>query len=480
MRAASLLFTPPLLGSATLALEFQVALYGVLQDMKKVTQCRACGSQTLTPVFEMEAPRTAGVFQKRQHKKRYLLCDPARNARACGLLQAETLDASPMPGPSARHASNRENLRALATESLELLSGRDCSALDIGCNDGSLLSYYPRWVERYGVDPSAHVEDVGKWAWSARAAFPSPELDKAFGEKKFDIITAASVFEHLDEPRALLKAAKERLTADGVFALETLYAPTILSRNAIDVFQAGVAGVYSLSVLEWMVRSVDMKIVKGALSPKAGGSIRLFITHCENAEFDFDPWSERLAKMWDEENALAMRAMQPFQSFERRTVETRHRVQAMFSEIVERGETVHILGADAYTEALLDFMGDAAKPVTSIVDTHAARERDRMGEAGLPIISDTESRAAEPDYVIAPARYKREMLERWRETILLGAKMIILTPTPHIVTASNFNTEYGKTIATGDTAGSTESLRSILAAAGGLRLIAENESAKSA
>lgn len=448
--------------------------------VKKITQCRACGSKTLTPVFEMDGPPVAGIFNSRAKKTAYVLCDPSRHARACGLLQAATADASHAPGPSARHASNRENLRALATESLELLSGRDCSALDIGCNDGSLLSYYPRWVERFGVDPSPHVDEVGKWAWSTKARFPSPELDKAFGEKKFDIISAASVLEHIDDPRVFFEAVRNRLTGDGVFALETLYAPTILSRNAIDVFQAGVSAVYSLSGIEWLIRETDMKIVKGALSPKEGGSIRLFITHKANNEFDFDPWNERLAKLWDEENALAMRALQPFQSFERRALEIRHGLSVLFGEIAGRGESVHILGADAQTEALLAFMGPAAKPVVAVVDTHAARERDRLGDNGLPIISDTESRAAEPDFVIAPARYKREMLERWRETIMLGAKMVFATPAPHIVTAANYNSEYGKTIAAGDTAGGTESLRSILAAAGGLRLIAENEDAKSA
>lgn len=428
----------------------------------------------------MTGPQIAGVFNARTQKAGYVLCDPSRHARACGLLQAARADASHEPGPSARHASNRENLRALATESLELLSGRDCSALDIGCNDGSLLSYYPRWVERFGVDSSDHVDEVGKWAWSAKATFPSAELDKAFGEKKFDIITASSVFEHIDAPRPFLDAVKSRLTADGVFAIETLYAPTILSRNAIDVFQAGVSAVYSLSVLEWMIRAAGLKIVKGALSPKEGGSIRLFITHEDNAEFDFDPWSERLAKLWDEENALAMRALQPFQSFERRAIDIQHHLTQMFTKIADRGETVHILGADAQTEALLAFMGPAAKSVTAVVDTHAARERNKLGETGLPIISDTDSRAAEPDYVIAPARYKREMLERWRETIMLGAKMVFATPTPHIVTAANYNGEYGKTIAAGDAVGGTETLRSILAAAGGLRVIFENDDAKSA
>ena len=73
------------------------------------------------------------------------------------------------------------------------------------------------------------------------------------------------------------------------------------------------------------------------------------------------------------------------------------------------------------------------------------------------------------------------MLERWRESILLGARMIFVTPTPHVVTSANFAMEYGKVIAGGDSAAGVESLRSILAAAGGPRLIAENkDKAKSA
>ncbi|MEZ5917432.1 MAG: hypothetical protein R3C40_07705 [Parvularculaceae bacterium] len=55
----------------------------------------------------------------------------------------------------------------------ELISGRDCAALDIGCSDGTLLSFYPRWVDRYGVDTLDDVDQIGSWAWSAKAAFPS-------------------------------------------------------------------------------------------------------------------------------------------------------------------------------------------------------------------------------------------------------------------------------------------------------------------
>lgn len=444
--------------------------------MKKVTQCRACGSKALSPAFTMSlgaAPRR--LWRNGEESVEYLLCDPSRDSRACGLLQSAVASTPIAVEPSTRHSSTRDQLRAVATEALELISGRDCSALDIGCNDGTLLSYYPRWVERFGVDPSDHVDEIGDWAWTAKAAFPSKDLDNAFGEKKFDIITAVSVLEYVDDPRALLARVKSLLTEDGVFALETLYSPHVLTRNSIEALQSGASAVYSLAVIEWLVREAGLKIFKGAVTSKEGGSIRVFITHQENEEFDFDPWYDRLARLWDEENALAMRALQPYQSFDQRIESVRESFLSMLEEMASRGENAHILGADAQAEALLRWAGPAARVVTAAVDTAASREMKTLGPNGPRVISETESRSAEPAYIIAPARYKREMMERWRESILLGARMVFVTPRPHVISAANFASEYGKSIGSGDGPGGVETLRAILSAAGGPRLIAENE-----
>ena len=443
--------------------------------MKKISQCRVCGSKALTPAFSMSMGAPSQSFwRKQQDGPEFVLCDPSIDARACGLLQSACADQDISIGPSGRRQSNREHLRAAATEALELISGRDCAALDIGCNDGTLLSYYPRWVERFGVDPNSTVDEVGQWAWTARDSFPSKDLDAAFGEKKFDIITAMSVLEYCDDPRKLIAAAKERLTDDGVFVIETLYSPAVLTRNAIDALQSGVSAIYSLGVLEWMIRDCGFKVFKGAITGKEGGSIRLFACHDENSEFDFDPWFERLARLWDEENALAMRAVQPYQSFEARINAVKENVIAQLEDITGRGESIHMLGADARAEAMLKWIGPAAKVVTAAVDTAVAREKDKLGDKGPRVISETDSRAAEPDYYIAPARYKREILEHWREAILLGAKVMFITPTPHVVSSMNFSSEYGKCLSGADTAGGVETLRTILSAAGGPRLIADN------
>jgi len=448
--------------------------------MKKISHCRACGSKALTKAFSLANvdPKIGGFPLRRAGDIEFVYCDPMRDAKACGLLQSAHVAEGPLEvEPSARYAATRNHLRQLATEALELVSGRDCAALDVGCNDGTLLSFYPRWVDRFGVDPSDVVEQVGPWAWSAKAALPSPELDRAFGSKKFDIVTAASVLETVEEPRAFLARIRSLLAPDGVVALETLYAPMTLTRTSVEAFAGGASTIYSLGALERLIRDSGLKIFRGALTDKDGGSVRLFLTHAGVEAHDFDPWYERLARMWDEENALALRAAAPYQAFERRADESRRGFRKLLSELREKGESAHLLGSGAQSGALIALAG----PERSVFKAAVV---DGAGEAGrvfgIPAISEKDSRAAEPDCLIAPASLKREMLERWRDSILLGARMVFATPAPHVVTNKTYASELAKTLASGDGAGGVETLRAILGAAGAPRLVIERPAVKSA
>ena len=278
----------------------------------------------------------------------------------------------------------------------------------------------------------------------------------------------------MEEPRAFFARVKSLLGDDGVFALETLYAPMTLTRTLVEPFIAGASAVYSLGVLERMIRDCDLKIFRGALTDKQGGSIRLYITHAVNEDHDFDPWYERLARLWDEENALSLRTAQPYHAYENRAAEARVEFRKMLATLRGEGACVHLLGAGANANAILAWAGREANAIDAIVAEGGAQTTP--GESDHRIISETESRAEEPDYLIAPAPVKREMLERWRESILLGAKLIVPTPAPTIIHTHNYAAELGRTLA-GDGAGSVETLRTILGAAGGLKLVGGRDAA---
>ena len=454
---------------------------------KKKPTCIACGSHHLTPVQLMPNSSKGSpvpLFSHGAKDASFGLCDPMENSRACGLLQSLHHEDQQESLPSSTFRVTRDHLRCAATEALELISGRDCAALDIGCNDGTLLSFYPQWVERFGVDTDASVSNIGEWAWSAQANYPSQELDEAFGTKMFDIITCISTLEYCQDPAELLNAIKARLVPDGVVVLETLYAPVVISSTQVDSLAPSLCGLYTLNVLEDLARRAGLKIFKGALTGKDGGSIRLFLTHAEQDEFDFEPWSERLAKLWDEETVLALRDRAPYQAFRNRADSARETLQNTLRDFSKRADIVCLLGTDENSQCLIKWLGKEACVIRHVVDYGSIAQSEPSSKSALApcpkglnakVISPEQVDALSPDVLIAPARHKREMLEQWRDFIFAGGQMLFASPEPFIVHAGNYSAEYGKVIAQGDGAGGVETLRAILHASGGPRLISHNE-----
>ncbi|MEM6538421.1 MAG: class I SAM-dependent methyltransferase [Pseudomonadota bacterium] len=456
--------------------------------MKCISTCRACGSSALSPAFSIDATydvkssssrrsQTAPRFSTAKGGSKtidYVVCDPTIDANACGLLQRAAV--TPQSDPDFRprsgvHRSTRNLLRGIATEALELLSGRDCAALDIGCNDGTLLSYYPRWVERFGVDSHNVVNDIGVWATTLRSSFPSRETEEAFKARKFDIITAISVLEDLAEPRPFFASAKSMLAPDGVMVVETLYAPLLLTRAYGEPIYNRHAAIYSLAALERLFRDCGFKIFRGLLTDKNGGSIRLFLCHEGFEEFDFDPWYERLARFWDEENTLGLRLASPYQAFEQRVAVGWAALEQVLGDIAHGGEVIHIIGTGPMAAEIYGAAGAARHAIEAFIAYDETLSVDRLCQGGPLVISEQEALAMEPDCLVAPLSQKRDVLERWREAILRGAKVVFPGARPHVVTSSNYAVEFGKTIASGDGAVGPETLRSVLSVMGGPQLV---------
>ena len=75
-----------------------------------------------------------------------------------------------------------------------------------------------------------------------------------------------------------------------------------------------------------------------------------------------------------------------------------------------------------------------------IVDCAADRNPQKVGSKTLgtdiPIVSEETSRAARPDYyLVLPWHFRKEFLEREKEAIMAGTKMIFPLPEVEVVSA---------------------------------------------
>lgn len=436
---------------------------------------------SLAPIDASPARRTI-LSRHARRPVEYVYCDVSRDPSACGLLQNAAAASEPVAPEFDAFRSTRltrNALRSAATEALELISGRDCAALDIGCGDGALLSFYPRWVDRFGVDPRGRSATIGSWAKSFTAEFPSAELDLAFAGRKFDIVTAISILEEIADPRAFLSRIAGLLAPDGVLVLETAYGPATLTRNGVDAVCGPGVALYSLGALERLMRDCGFKIFRGGLTDKSGGSIRIFAAHAGVDDYDFDPWYERLARLWDEENVLGLGQRQPYQAFEQRAEAARASFAELMRGLARRGQNAHILGLGAPAAMLLAWAGEAAHAIEAAIDPGAEMDGgfdlgERVCVGGPAVISERESRCIEPDCLIVPAPLRLEALERWREHIQRGQQLIFATPSPVIVNAGNYAAEFAKALKGAGVGAETDTLRSILGAAGGFRVVADN------
>ena len=409
--------------------------------------CRVCGSASLTKVIGLGDQFLQGSFVKdglppppqRRIPLALVRCDPTRDEAACGLLQMEhsvppEILYSSYWYRSGTNDTMRNHLRGIAEEAMQIVGAGARTALDIGCNDGTLLNCYPKTFAKFGVDPSDVAQSVGDDIRLVRDVFPSSELDALLAGKKCDIVTSIAMFYDLEDPIAFARAVKAVLAPDGVWVLEMSYMPTMLAMNSYDTICHEHLEYYSLAVLERIMLSAGLKVFNVTLYSINGGSIRCFATHADNFRHRSDDSVLRLRALRQQEFDLELDTDKPYRNFQKRIDAHREELSALLRKLKTEGKQIHIYGASTKGNTILQWCGIDK----SIITVAAERNPDKFGARTLgtdiPIVSEEASRAMRPDYyLVLPWHFREEFLEREAALLQQGIKFIFPLPSIEIV-----------------------------------------------
>ena len=407
------------------------------------TTCRVCGSSALTPVIDLGEQHLQGSFYKegkeippmRKIPCTLLRCNPMKDENACGLLQMEhTVPPAILYSAywyrSGTNNTMRNHLKGIATAVTDLLtSSKHPYVLDIGCNDGTLLNYYPESYKKFGVDPSDVAQEIGKEVTVIQDIFPSTELIDKLGDKKFDAITSIAMFYDLEDPVSFCKGIQHILAKDGIWIFEMSYMPTMLKMNSYDTICHEHLEYYSLAVIENILQRAGLKVFNIEHNDINGGSIRCYATHEDNFKFKKDEYHENLRNYRQQEFDMELDTDKPYKNFQESINKHRDELIAVLGKLKREGKRIHIYGASTKGNTILQFCGIDYK----LIDYAAERNPDKYGARTLgtdiPIISEAESRAMNPDYyLVLPWHFKEEFIEREKETIEKGVGFIFPLP----------------------------------------------------
>lgn len=411
-----------------------------MQIRKRIT-CRVCGSSSLKKVIDLGPQHLQGSFVKpgkempstRRIDCTLVRCNPEEDENACGLLQMQ----HSVPPEILYHAywyrsgtnnTMRNHLKGIVDSVLQLIKKEKALVLDIGCNDGTLLNFYPQQFEKFGIDPSDVAQEV-KTAKVVQDIFPSEKLFKILEGKQLDSITSIAMFYDLESPVDFVKGIKRFLSPSGVWVFEMSYMPRMLELNSYDTICHEHLEYYSLSVLERICEMAGMKIFRISFNEINGGSIRCYATHREFSGYDNKEYFSFINEIRQKEFDLELDTDKPYRTFQKRIEKMKKELHELLVKLKKKGKKIHIYGASTKGNTILQWCNIDQK----LVDYAAERNPDKFGAhtlgTNIPIISEEESRAMNPDYyLVLPWHFKAEFLEREKRALKKGTGFIFPVP----------------------------------------------------
>jgi 2-polyprenyl-3-methyl-5-hydroxy-6-metoxy-1,4-benzoquinol methylase len=393
--------------------------------------CRLCGSDQIEEAFSLGDQFINDFVEKDKIKSGIKAPLDLVMCKQCSLIQLrhtapqELLYSRNYWYRSGVTQTMRDGLRdvSLTVERMVNLQSDDV-VLDIGANDGTLLGSFknPNLI-KVGCEPannliemlSKHTKYVMHDFWSSERY---NQLAKEWEIGKAKIITALGMFYDLDDPNTFINDIQKTLAKDGIFVAQLMCLASMLQKNDLGNICHEHIEYYSYDSLKYMFEKNGLEIFKIEENAINGGSYRIFARHLSKGSIDFDESC----------------SMNELIQFKKRIDDNRDKCVNFIKEEVKKGKTVYVYGASTKGNVILQYYGLDSGLITAA----AERSPEKWGKytigSGIPIISEDEARAAQPDYfLVLPWAFFDEFYQRESDWLSKGGKFIVPLPDFRIV-----------------------------------------------
>ena len=249
----------------------------------------------------------------------------------------------------------RDNFADLQRESAAMLGlGKDDLVVDIGSNDGTLLSNFQKAGSRVlGIEPT----DVGDIA-NKRGI---PTLKRYFGAEvarevarehgPASVVTAANCFAHIEDVHSIVDGIVAMLKDDGAFISESHYLVGLLDTLQYDTVYHEHLRYYSVTSLKHLLGMHGLEVFHARPIPSHGGSIRVYAAR-QGAHTVQDSVRRMLAA---EPRGEAM--VKRLAAFRHDVVLSKLRLLSMLRELKEKGQRVAGISAPSRASTLVNYVG---------------------------------------------------------------------------------------------------------------------------
>lgn len=310
----------------------------------------------------------------------------------------------------------------------KLLAKNDL-VIDIGSNDGNLLSNFKDKYKVLGVTP----EIIGKIA--IKNGIPTiidyfeinsvKKILKHYGKAK--LITATNVFAHITEVNKLIKNIKKCLVSDGVFVSESHYLIPLIKTNQYDTIYHEHLRYYSLTSLNYLLKKNQLEIIKAEKINTHGGSIRVYASRKNYYKVDTS-----VKKILKSEKNLEKNLL----GFNKKIIKSKIEFYSLLSALFNKNSNLKIAGISAPSRSttLINYLGLDETIVDCIFEIKGSKKIGMyLPGTKIKIIEENIKHLKKYDYlVIFSWHIKKDIIKSIRKKGYRG-KFIIPLPKPSII-----------------------------------------------
>jgi len=422
-----------------------VAAPRLATEIARITRCRLCDSSHLDPVIDfglrhmVDFPATADGMSKPPVPLEVWQC------RSCTLVQlAHTAPSSWRYSTYYYRSQTNEamvaELRDVVANVKALLpiSYKD-TVLDIGANDGTLLSFYKQQEGpdslcpyRIAVEPAqnlnqelhAHATEVYAETW--------PLPPRTLPDNSLSAVTSIAMMYGADDLNAFAGEVARVLRADGVWIVQFQDLLSVLKTNAVDWFVHEHLATFSLWSFANLLHRHGLQVVDVEQRAINGGSLRVIVR--KRGSLAHRVTARVSAQIEREREYGLLKAGTGWGGFLARVALVQTVVKSTVEAIVEGGGTVDLYAASTKSILLLQLCDLDHRLIRQGVERQAQKWGRFVGDRGIPIVSEDVMREAPPTALLLGSyQFRNQFVEREAEYLSKGGIFVCPLPHPEII-----------------------------------------------
>jgi len=311
-----------------------------------------------------------------------------------------------------------KQITEVASEIVKLKS--DDVYLDIGANDGTMLSNLKGKAIRVGCEPADNIQnDLKKNCDYVIHDFWNADKFNALGLKKAKVITAIGMFYDMEDPNQFIRDAAKVLDENGVFIAQLMTLKPMLKSLDLGNICHEHLEYYTYKSLKYLFENNGLEIYKLEENAINGGSYRIFARHKKTGSID---WQENYG-------------VQDVLEFKKQLDLNKEKCLSHIKTLLGQGKKIYVYGASTKGNAILQYYGLNQTHIVAAAD----RNPEKWGKymlTDIPIVSEDEGRKNADAFLILPFGFVEEFVRREKEWLDAGGTFIVPLPEFRIISSS--------------------------------------------